>query len=133
MQKSGPFVWTEDVEEAFQELKRYLTSPPIMVAPEPGEALLLYIAAITEAVSMVLVAERPDTHNPHELGSSFNDGSRSQDPGPVEETKAKEAVGSQPRISAQPMATLGPSPRRPLQALMTKQLWGPGLQRFLGT
>jgi hypothetical protein len=41
LQISEPFVWTEDAEEAFQELKTYLTSPPVMVAPEPGEPLLL--------------------------------------------------------------------------------------------
>jgi hypothetical protein len=57
LRKSGPFVWTDEVEEAFQELKRYLISLPVMVASEPGEALLLYIAAIVEAVSMVLVSE----------------------------------------------------------------------------
>jgi hypothetical protein len=62
--KSRPFIWTNDAEEAFQELKRYLTSPPVMVAPEPGEPLLLYIAATSEAMSMVLVAERPDPHAP---------------------------------------------------------------------
>jgi hypothetical protein len=57
LRKSGPFIWTEDAEEAFQELKRYLTSPSVMVAPEPGEPLLLYITATSETVSMVLVAE----------------------------------------------------------------------------
>jgi hypothetical protein len=41
LRKFGPFVWTKDAEETFQELKRYLTSPPVMVAPEPGEPLLL--------------------------------------------------------------------------------------------
>jgi hypothetical protein len=41
LRKSRPFIWTNDAEEAFQELKRYLTSPPVMVAPEPGEALLV--------------------------------------------------------------------------------------------
>jgi hypothetical protein len=78
--KSGPFIWTNNMEEAFQELKRYLTSPPVMVAPEPGEPLPLYIAATSEAVSMVLVVERPDLHAPHELGSSSTDGSGSLDP-----------------------------------------------------
>jgi hypothetical protein len=53
LRKSGPFVWTDEAEEAFQELKRYLTSPPVVVAPEPGEPLLLYIAATAEVVSMV--------------------------------------------------------------------------------
>jgi hypothetical protein len=59
-----------------------------MVAPEPGEPLLLYIAATSEAVSMVLVAERPDPHALHELGSSSADGPGSLDPQPVEELGA---------------------------------------------
>jgi hypothetical protein len=60
--KSGPFIWSNNTEEAFQELNRYLTSPPVMVPPEPGEPLLLYIAATSEAVSMVLVTEWSDPH-----------------------------------------------------------------------
>jgi hypothetical protein len=95
LQKSGPFAWTNDVEEVFQELRRYLTSPPVMVAPEPGEPLLLYIAATSEAVSMVLVVERPDPHALHELGSSSTDGSGSLDPRPAEEPRAANGSGSQ--------------------------------------
>jgi hypothetical protein len=60
LRKSRPFVWTEEAEEAFQELKRYLTSLPIMVAPEPGEPLLLYITATAKPMSLVLVTERPE-------------------------------------------------------------------------
>jgi ribonuclease HI len=56
--KSGPFSWTEEAEQAFQELKQHLVSLPILVALEPGEPLYLYIAAASEAMSMVLVAER---------------------------------------------------------------------------
>jgi hypothetical protein len=48
-----------------------------MVAPEPSEPLLLYIAATVEAMSMVLVAEQPDPHGLHELGSSSANGSGS--------------------------------------------------------
>jgi hypothetical protein len=58
LQKSGPFSWTEEAEQAFQELKQHLVFLPILVAPEPGEPLYLYIAAAMEAVSMVLVVER---------------------------------------------------------------------------
>jgi hypothetical protein len=93
--KFGPFVWTDDAEEAFQELKRYLASPPIVVAPEPGEPLLLYIMATTEAVSMVLLTERPDPLAIHEHGSSSASGSGSQDQGPVEKLKAGQTVRSQ--------------------------------------
>jgi hypothetical protein len=66
-----------------------------MVAPEPGETLLLYIAATSEAVSMVLVAERSDPHGLHELGSSSVDGSGSQDQGPAEELGATTTAGSE--------------------------------------
>jgi hypothetical protein len=79
LRKSGPFVLTNDAEEVFQELKRYLNSPPVMVASELGEPLLLYIAATSEAVSMALVAKRSDPHGLHELESSSADGSGSQD------------------------------------------------------
>jgi hypothetical protein len=65
-----------------------------MVAPELGEPLLLYITATSEAVSMLLVTERPNPHNTHELKSSSADGSGSQDLGPVEEPRAVAAIGS---------------------------------------
>jgi hypothetical protein len=74
-----------------------------MVAPEPGEPLLLYIATTLEAVSMVLVAERPDPHNTHELRCSSADGSGSQDLGPMEEPRAIAVAGPQsPKAAAGP-------------------------------
>jgi hypothetical protein len=62
LRKYGPFSWTEEAERAFQELKQHLVSLPILVAPEPGEPLYLYIAAATEVVSMVMVVERTTQH-----------------------------------------------------------------------
>jgi hypothetical protein len=58
MKHAGKFEWTPKADKAFAELKRYLTSPPIMVAPTPCEPLLLYIAATPRTASAVLVAER---------------------------------------------------------------------------
>jgi hypothetical protein len=63
LRKSGPFSWTEEAERAFQDLKQHLVSLPILVAPEPGEPLYLYIAVAIEAVSMVLVVERMEQHS----------------------------------------------------------------------
>jgi hypothetical protein len=80
LRKSGPFVWTDEKEEAFQELKRYLTSSSVMVAPEP---LLVYFTTTTEAVSMVLVAERPKPPQPQEIKEASANGSGSQDTEPV--------------------------------------------------
>jgi hypothetical protein len=45
MKRTGKFDWTLEANKAFAELKRYLTSPPIMVTPQPREPLLLCIAA----------------------------------------------------------------------------------------
>jgi hypothetical protein len=39
-------------------LKQHLASLPVLIAPEPGEPLYLYIAAAAEAIRMVLVTER---------------------------------------------------------------------------
>jgi hypothetical protein len=58
LQKSGPFTWTEEAEQAFQESKQHLASLLILVSPEPREPLYLYITAAVEAVTMVLVTER---------------------------------------------------------------------------
>jgi hypothetical protein len=49
---------TEQTKEAFQELKQYLMSSPVMVALDSGEPLFLYIMAATDVVGMVLVTER---------------------------------------------------------------------------
>jgi hypothetical protein len=58
MKRIGKFEWTPEADKAFAKLKRYLTSPPIIVAPASREPLLLYIAATTRTASAVLVAER---------------------------------------------------------------------------
>jgi hypothetical protein len=60
MRGFGQFTWTEEVEQAFQEMKQYLTSLLVLVAPDPGETLFLYLAAMTEVISMVLVTERSE-------------------------------------------------------------------------
>jgi hypothetical protein len=60
MRGSGPFAWTKEAEQAFQEMKQYLTSLPVLVAPDLGETLFLYLAVTTEVISMVLVAERSE-------------------------------------------------------------------------
>jgi hypothetical protein len=58
LKKSDKFKWTDEVDQAFEELKTFLTTPPIMVPPAPKETLLLYISVSTQVVSVVLVAER---------------------------------------------------------------------------
>ena len=60
MKKTSPFEWNDKVDEAFQDLKRMLSTAPVLAAPTDKEPLLLYIAATSRAVSTVLVVERPE-------------------------------------------------------------------------
>ena len=50
--KSG---WTPSCQNAFKELKRYLSQPPILSSPQPGERLYLYLAVTGWAVNAVLL------------------------------------------------------------------------------
>jgi ribonuclease HI len=59
------FKWTDEADQALEELKTFLTTPPIMVPPVPKETLLLYISAPTQVVSAVLVVERPEEGHPY--------------------------------------------------------------------
>jgi hypothetical protein len=56
------FKWTEEANQALQDLKHHLQSPPILTAPQPGENLLLYIAATTHIVSTVVVERQEEGH-----------------------------------------------------------------------
>jgi hypothetical protein len=82
-------------EEAFQELKWYLTSPLIMVPLKPGEPLLQYIAATTKAVSMVLVTEHPKLLQSQASKGASVSNSGSQDPESPEGPRVGATVGSQ--------------------------------------
>ena len=49
------FEWTEECALAFQQLKEYLSRPPIMSRPEVDEVLFAYIVVASHAVSLVLI------------------------------------------------------------------------------
>ncbi|XP_018453727.2 uncharacterized protein LOC108824849 [Raphanus sativus] len=51
------FIWDDKCEEAFGQLKQYLTTPPVLSKPEAGDILTLYIAVTPIAVSSVLIRE----------------------------------------------------------------------------
>ena len=61
MKKAEKFTWTPQADEAFKELKRMLYIAPVLVAPAEKEPMMLYIAATTRVVSIVMVVERPKT------------------------------------------------------------------------
>ena len=51
------FAWTDKCEAAFQELKHYLSNPPLFSSSKDGENLYLYLAVSTIAVSAALIRE----------------------------------------------------------------------------
>lgn len=55
LKKWKGFQWTEECEEAFQDLEHYLVSPPILSNPESGEDLYMYMAVSDHVVSIVLL------------------------------------------------------------------------------
>ncbi|GJS94143.1 reverse transcriptase domain-containing protein [Tanacetum coccineum] len=51
--------WTEEAEHVFQELKKLILELPMLTTPERKEALFIYLAASREAVSGVLILNKP--------------------------------------------------------------------------
>ena len=51
------FEWTDECPKAFEDLKKYLSSPPLFSPSMPGEELYLYIAVSQAAVSAALVRD----------------------------------------------------------------------------
>ena len=62
--KRSRFVWDEEFSAAFQAIKAYLSTPPCLSIPNPGEPLFLYLAVSDHAVSAVLVQELVQEQKP---------------------------------------------------------------------
>ncbi|GKV41017.1 hypothetical protein SLEP1_g48598 [Rubroshorea leprosula] len=58
------FQWTDECQQAFDELKQYLASAPLLSKPVEGESLYLYIGVTREAVSSVLLREENKNQKP---------------------------------------------------------------------
>jgi hypothetical protein len=66
MKKSDEkFEWIEESDTTFAQLKKVLSTPPVLVAPNEKEPLLLYIAATHQVVSTLLVVERSEEGKAH--------------------------------------------------------------------
>ena len=50
-------MWTDECEAAFQELKRYLSNPPLLSPSKERESLQLYLALSATAVNATLIRE----------------------------------------------------------------------------
>ncbi|KAK3021961.1 hypothetical protein RJ639_045656 [Escallonia herrerae] len=64
IRKAKNFVWTDDCQKSFEELKTHLSSPPLLSKPFPGEDLLIYLSVTEVAVSTVLIREEDGVQKP---------------------------------------------------------------------
>ena len=64
MRKSTKFQWTEECEEAFKEVKKFLSAPSILVRPRENQSLIIYLAVSDKAMSSVLVQETEKGEKP---------------------------------------------------------------------
>ena len=58
------FEWTDECQQAFEELKAYLSAPPLLSPSQPGEELFLYLAVSPAAVSATLIREEEKVQKP---------------------------------------------------------------------
>ncbi|RVW18283.1 Retrovirus-related Pol polyprotein from transposon 17.6 [Vitis vinifera] len=54
LRKNQPTVWNDDCQFAFEKIKEYLLSPPVLVPPTPGRPLLLYLSVSDMALGCML-------------------------------------------------------------------------------
>ena len=74
MNKWKGFKWTEECALAFQQLKEYLSRPPIMSSPKTDEVLFAYIAVALHTVGLVLIRVDDGVQRPvYYVGKSLHE------------------------------------------------------------
>ena len=58
------FEWTDDCQRAFEDLKAYLTTVPLLSPSVLGEELYLYLAITPHAISLALIREEGRVQKP---------------------------------------------------------------------
>jgi hypothetical protein len=64
IKKGKSFTWNEESDRAFERLKRYLSTPPLLSSPKEGEPLYIYLAASDKAVSAAIIRNDPEEQRP---------------------------------------------------------------------
>ncbi|XP_070009684.1 uncharacterized protein [Nicotiana sylvestris] len=54
LKKNVVVKWTDECQEAFDKIKRYLSNPPVLVPPDPGRPLILYLTVLDNSFGCVL-------------------------------------------------------------------------------
>ena len=74
MQKS--FEWMVECQQAFEDLKAYLSSPPLLSPSKPGEELFIYLALSLASISAALIREKDKVQKPVHYASQALHGAK---------------------------------------------------------
>ena len=55
MRKEEPFLWSEDCQQSFDELKRRLTSAPVLTLPSGQDGFVVYCDSSRQGLGYVLM------------------------------------------------------------------------------
>jgi hypothetical protein len=56
------FVWNEEHQKAFDAIKQYLATPPMLIPHREGKPLKLYISATQDLIGSLLAQDNEDGH-----------------------------------------------------------------------
>ena len=62
MKKVLSFVWDKACQEAFEDIKEYLTKPLVLEAPTSGKSFLLCVKAIDHSLGALLSQKNDEGH-----------------------------------------------------------------------
>ncbi|GKV11566.1 hypothetical protein SLEP1_g22814 [Rubroshorea leprosula] len=112
--KQKKFEWSQECQTAFDELKSYLSSPPLLTKAIDGEILYVYLGISDEAISSVLVREEAKQQKPIYYISSVLHGAELRYP--IAEKAALAVVTSarklRPYFQSHPIIVLTDQPLR---------------------
>jgi ribonuclease HI len=57
LKKDQKFIWGDEEQKAFDEIKQYIKEPPILVPPQLNKPFKLYVAADTQTIGSALIQE----------------------------------------------------------------------------
>jgi hypothetical protein len=57
IKKDQKFVWGDEQQKAFNEIKQYMNEPPVLVPPQLNKPFKLYVAADTQTIGSAIIKE----------------------------------------------------------------------------
>ncbi|RVW99134.1 hypothetical protein CK203_018961 [Vitis vinifera] len=111
IRKNQPTVWNDDCQFAFEKIKEYLLSPPVLVPPTPGRPLLLYLSVSDMALGSPLLSTSLGYQEIEALHDRIDEMVRAFDKVDIQYVSQKSIMGS---IVADHLASLPTSEDRPV-------------------